>query len=82
MRSGVGRTYASCTLVPAWPTLCRRSSQPAALLADSGDTMNVAPQPLTFSRLVTGRLFPIPDYQRAYSWTSKQRKDLFWDIER
>ncbi|UTW70219.1 DUF262 domain-containing protein [Anaerobacillus sp. HL2] len=26
------------------------------------------------------RLFEIPDFQRAYSWTSKQRKDLFGDI--
>lgn len=28
-----------------------------------------------------GRLFRIPDYQRAYSWQAKQRQDLFADIK-
>ena len=30
--------------------------------------------------LLTGRLFRIPRYQRAYSWGSRQRKELFDDI--
>ena len=44
--------------------------------------LDIQPQYLTLSRLLDGRLFIIPDYQRAYSWTSHQRKDLFNDIER
>ena len=30
--------------------------------------------------LLSGRLFRIPDYQRAYSWRTSQRGDLFADI--
>jgi hypothetical protein len=41
----------------------------------------IQPQYLTLSKLLDGRLFEIPDYQRAYSWTRKQRTDLFGDIE-
>ena len=44
--------------------------------------LDIQPQYLTLSKLLDGRLFIIPDYQRAYSWTSRQRKDLFNDIER
>ena len=44
--------------------------------------LDIQPQYLTLSKLLDGRLFIIPDYQRAYSWTSHQRKDLFNDIER
>jgi len=40
----------------------------------------INPQFYTFDEFLQGRLFEIPDYQRAYSWTSKQRKDLFNDI--
>ncbi|MGI8552723.1 MAG: DUF262 domain-containing protein [Dehalococcoidia bacterium] len=32
--------------------------------------------------MLSGRLFRIPQYQRAYSWMSKQRRDLFDDIDR
>lgn len=43
--------------------------------------MNIQPQLLSFHQLVSGRLFRIPQYQRAYSWTHKEREDLFSDIE-
>jgi len=42
--------------------------------------MNIQPQLLTFHQLVSDRLFRIPQYQRAYSWTHKERQDLFKDI--
>ncbi|WP_459593559.1 DUF262 domain-containing protein [Bradyrhizobium diazoefficiens] len=38
------------------------------------------PQHLTLNQLLNGRLFRIPDYQRAYAWGTKQRMDLFDDI--
>jgi len=38
------------------------------------------PDYLTFSELLNNRLFRIPNFQRPYSWESKQRKDLFGDI--
>lgn len=42
--------------------------------------MSIKPDNPTLSSLLQGRLFFIPDYQRAYSWQSKQRADLFHDI--
>lgn len=42
--------------------------------------IDIQPQYLPLSKLLDGRLFQIPEYQRAYSWTSKQRMDLFGDI--
>ncbi|MCK1339958.1 DUF262 domain-containing protein [Bradyrhizobium sp. 38] len=42
--------------------------------------MQLNPQHLTLNQLLAGRLFRIPDYQRAYAWETKQRKDLFADI--
>jgi len=30
--------------------------------------------------ILSGKLFSIPEYQRHYSWTKKQRIDLFRDI--
>ncbi|PIP98807.1 MAG: hypothetical protein COZ36_06680 [Piscirickettsiaceae bacterium CG_4_10_14_3_um_filter_44_349] len=30
--------------------------------------------------MIQGRLFRIPDYQRAYSWRPKQRRELFDDL--
>ena len=44
--------------------------------------INIQPQYLSLSKLLDGRIFRIPEYQRAYSWTSHQRKDLFSDIEK
>lgn len=44
--------------------------------------LDIHPQYLTLSKLLDGRLFRIPDYQRAYSWTRHERQDLFGDIER
>ncbi len=43
--------------------------------------ITIHPQYLTLSKLLDGRLFRIPEYQRAYSWTSRERSDLFGDIE-
>lgn len=42
----------------------------------------IHPQYLPLSKLLNSRLFRIPEYQRAYSWTSKQRQDLFSDIRK
>ncbi|MDP9174183.1 MAG: DUF262 domain-containing HNH endonuclease family protein [Planctomycetota bacterium] len=44
--------------------------------------MQIQPQFQTIGTLIAGRLFKIPEYQRAYSWQSKQRNDLFRDIEK
>lgn len=38
------------------------------------------PMYLSFDELLQKRLFEIPTYQRAYSWNTKQRNDLFGDI--
>ena len=40
----------------------------------------IAPQNLTLSELLHGRLFRIPLYQRAYSWKEAQRQDLYGDL--
>ena len=42
--------------------------------------MDVQPQYITLARLLEGRLFRIPDYQRSYSWTRRERQDLFDDL--
>lgn len=42
----------------------------------------IAPRHVTFSNLLRERLFRIPDYQRSYSWSSRERKDLFDDMRR
>ena len=42
--------------------------------------MDIQPQHITLARLFDKRLFRIPAYQRAYSWQSKHRDDLFDDI--
>ena len=42
--------------------------------------MDIQPQYLSFGKLLSGRLFRIPEYQRAYSWGQKQREDLLEDI--
>lgn len=44
--------------------------------------VEIQPQYLTLGKLLSGRLFRIPQYQRAYSWQAKQRRDLFDDILR
>ena len=44
--------------------------------------MNIQPQHLTLGELLHNRLFRIPKYQRAYSWQTRHRKDLFNDIEK
>lgn len=40
----------------------------------------IQPLYLSLSKLLGSRLFRVPDYQRAYSWTSQQRSDLFADL--
>ena len=40
----------------------------------------IQPQYLPLSKLLKERLFCIPEYQRAYSWTTRQRQDLFEDL--
>lgn len=42
--------------------------------------MQLNPMHLKMSALLTGRLFRIPEYQRAYAWGPRQRSDLFKDI--
>ena len=42
--------------------------------------MDYQPQLLTLAKLFEGRLFSIPDYQRAYSWSGRERRDLFEDL--
>ncbi|MBT9141421.1 MAG: hypothetical protein DDT30_02013 [Dehalococcoidia bacterium] len=44
--------------------------------------IDIQPQHVTLDQLLYGRLFRIPQYQRAYSWHRKQRQDLFEDIQR
>jgi len=39
--------------------------------------ITIHPQYLTPSKLLDGRLIRIPECQRAYSWTARQRQDLF-----
>jgi len=43
--------------------------------------MQLNPIHVTVTKLLEGRLFRIPGYQRAYSWRSNQRNDLFSDID-
>ena len=40
----------------------------------------IQPRHLSLADLLNKRLFYIPDYQRSYSWSSRQREDLFQDI--
>ncbi len=42
--------------------------------------LSIHPQYLNLAQLLSGRLFRVPEYQRAFSWTSKQRSELFEDI--
>lgn len=44
--------------------------------------MQIDPKFLRLGELLNGRLFTIPEYQRAYSWSRKQREDLFQDIRK
>ena len=44
--------------------------------------IGIQPQHVTLAQLFQSRLFRIPQYQRSYSWGTKQRQDLFSDIER
>lgn len=42
--------------------------------------MQLNPRHEKVAELLAGRLFRIPEYQRAYAWGRRQREDLFHDI--
>jgi hypothetical protein len=42
----------------------------------------IRPDYKTLWDLLQGRLFRVPEYQRAYSWQQRQREDLFEDIRK
>jgi Protein of unknown function DUF262/Protein of unknown function (DUF1524) len=44
--------------------------------------MEIQPQLFKLDSFMHGRLFRVPEYQRAYAWLTKQRSDLFGDIRR
>ncbi|MFQ5753920.1 MAG: DUF262 domain-containing protein, partial [bacterium] len=44
--------------------------------------MSIRPDYLTLEKLFFKRVFRVPNYQRAYSWETKQRRDLFEDLEK
>ena len=44
--------------------------------------INIDPKHVTLAQLIQGRLFRIPQYQRTYSWHSRQRQEMFGDIQR
>ena len=44
--------------------------------------LDMQPRHISLGELLHGRLFRIPQYQRAYSWQRKHRGDLFEDIRR
>lgn len=44
--------------------------------------LNLKPEYMSLSSLLSKRLFGILDYQMAYSWKKKQRQELFGDIEK
>lgn len=44
--------------------------------------MNIAPEYSSLIKLLSNRLFKIPPYQRAYSWGTREREDLFSDIRK
>ena len=44
--------------------------------------MLIQPKYLKMIDLLANRLFRIPEFQRAYSWGTKQRQDMFDDIRR
>ena len=43
---------------------------------------DINPQHITVDQFFYGRLFRIPQYQRTYTWSTRQRRDLFNDIKR
>ena len=44
--------------------------------------VQIHPQHISLDGLLSKRLFRIPEYQRAYSWESKHRRELFDDIRK
>jgi hypothetical protein len=42
--------------------------------------MDIQPNYVNLARLLFARIFVVPEFQRAYSWESKERKDLFEDL--
>ncbi|MDW8368620.1 MAG: DUF262 domain-containing protein [Geminicoccaceae bacterium] len=60
---------------------CSYLGQRVTLAILGGATTTIRPEYVTFAKLLHHRVFRIPEYQRAYSWTEEQRNDLFDDIE-
>ncbi len=57
--------------------------KPLIVVETPQDNKNmIEPRYLNLRGLFTDRVFRIPKYQRFYSWTKKQREDLFQDITR
>lgn len=55
-----------------------------SLKASQGDEISMAlqePKLYTLNEVLHDRLFRVPPYQRGYSWTSKERNDLFQDLK-
>lgn len=63
------------------PPVFELNEYPTAYAHNRGYSMQLSPLHLTVAKLLDGRLFRIPGYQRAYSWQKRQRQDLFNDIE-
>ena len=42
----------------------------------------IQPEYVSLNALLQYKLFRVPDYQRAYSWKTRQRRDLFEDISK
>lgn len=42
----------------------------------------IQPEYYSVNQLLNYKFFEIPNYQRTYSWTKKQRDDLFGDVEK
>ena len=51
-------------------------------MATQTNSMTIQPDFVDLASLFGRRLFRIPEYQRAYSWRSRERQELYDDIEK